>query len=200
MITTKEFKTVHNLSDSSFKRLRETVQKRYPDRSLVKRVNGQDWEILELELFLEVLGEKKTKSETPSESEASGLAVRTEIVETGIQVPTDDDFSMLDSVLAEFVPAKPEPFTPINLNGSQAELMQSVQELAQKAQRLKVENEQKLAALQTRKAMNQKLELAVRALQDNIQGQAEIDQAIQEEAKQVLAQEMALKKLLGNDQ
>jgi hypothetical protein len=194
MITTKEFKTAHNLSDSSFKRLRETVQTRYPDRPLVKRLNGQDWEILELELFLEVLGEKKPKPDT----ETSALALQTEVIETGIQIPTDDDFSMLDGLIAEFVPAKPEPFAPIHLNGSQAELMQSVQELAQKAQRLKLENEQKLAALQTRKAMNQKLELAVRALQDNIQDQTEIDQAIQEEAKQVLAQESALKKLLGN--
>jgi hypothetical protein len=66
MTTTKEFKTLHGLSDSAFNRLTNKIKAEYPDQELTRRINSRDWKIIDVALFEQYLGYQKREASEPS--------------------------------------------------------------------------------------------------------------------------------------
>ena len=62
MTTTKEFKTLHALSDSAFNRLTNKIKADFPDQELTRRVNSRDWKIIDVALFEQYLGYQKREA------------------------------------------------------------------------------------------------------------------------------------------
>jgi hypothetical protein len=73
MTTTKEFKTLHGLSDSAFTRLVNKIKSEYPDQELTRRVNSRDWKIIDVALFEQYLSYQKRDSSVTPQPEVSAI-------------------------------------------------------------------------------------------------------------------------------
>ncbi|MBD2083369.1 hypothetical protein [Leptolyngbya sp. FACHB-17] len=117
MITTKDFKTTHALSDSTFTRLVRRAQTDYPDLAITRKVSSQVWEVLEPDLLESYISKKPAaKQETESIDgeiietlelcNGSQLTVRREIVPAPyvppLQIQTEvkqTDLSKVDELI-----------------------------------------------------------------------------------------------------
>lgn len=193
MITTKEFKTLHGLSDSSFNRLTNRIKADCPGQDLTRRVNSRDWEILDVSLFERYL--------TPQKVEASEVVEATlepdPIPCASIQVMSSDRATALDDLLGTFQAMEVYKPAQINLNGSQDEIADLLTVYASKIQEKKADIEDRKAALSDREAKLGKARKALSVMGSVEAGIESEASEINDKAKDLGADETDVKKQLA---
>ena len=115
MTTTKQFKTLHSLSDSAFKRLQDKIKLDYPDQMLTRRINSTDWLIVDVALFEQVLRDRSPDSSLKSES--TSQTVPQNQPASGSYLPVGDLALNSDST-----PAKGDSGSQSDVNQDQAQI------------------------------------------------------------------------------
>lgn len=194
MLTSKEFKTANNLSDSSFSRLVSKLKTAHPELVLTERKGSRDWIINYPEIFQDALP-VKTSSETVSEPEI----VEAELIEpapipsSSIQLLDQSQNSQLQALADRF---GRKAFMPVSLNGSQESSFDLVLKLAATAENMTVENQRIQADLEVRRQANELAEQALRGIAATIKTQAAVNAELQVESSEVSNRDNDLKKQL----
>jgi len=135
MTTTKQFKTLHSLSDSAFKRLQDKIKLDYPDQMLTRRINSTDWLIVDVALFEQVLRDRSPDSSLKSES--TSQAVNQNQPVSGYHIPVgslalNNDSTPLNGDSGSLSDVN-QDLTQIEFNGENLKNFRSFLEMTNKA-------------------------------------------------------------------
>lgn len=196
MTTTKEFKTLHGLSDSAFNRLSNRIKAEYPDQELTRRINSRDWKIIDVALFEQYLSYQRPQA-LPQAIDPQVETKAIVIPHSSIQVLNPEQAMQLDQLASVAESMQVYKPSQVDLNGSQAEILEMLTLAAGKVQTINQTNDEREQALNERK---QRLETAQNVLSHFAQvakGSEVRASQINDEAKTVDTVESDVKKQLA---
>ena len=191
MITLKEFKATHNLSDSAFKRLTYRVLAVRPYSILTVRVAGSstEWEVLESDTLISALTDYVTFPNVKTKGQSTPEATR-----ATVEVMPESHQSTLALLSAKTAQMTPYKRSETHLNGSQVEAVSAIELIASRIDQMDRENADKRASLDQRRQDKAALENLVTRLIEIGRSKELEARDLDDDAKQLQLEETQLKK------
>jgi chromosome segregation ATPase len=182
MLSTKEFKARHGLSDSSFSRLRKRLENEYPTLILVSREGSQSWIINHPEIFEEALA-KQQKQIEPEVLPTSKITLFDEAQNT-----------TLDTLNQRYShnPLK----QAITLNGEASHALTALEFISNQVEQISSENAEIESQLETRAQTTQTLKVVAKGLGKKLRSEVDKREDLESKAESIEKQENELKKQL----
>ena len=185
MTTTKQFKTLHSLSDSAFKRLQDKIKLDYPDQMLTRRINSTDWLIVDVALFEQVLRDR-----SPDLSPDSSEIVQV----SNVEVLPPESQSTLQTLFNQTQELTPYKRSETHLNGSQALSIDAIAFITERLNQIDRRNAETRERIDQRKQDNLLMEgLISRLTEIGLSKELEA-RDLDDEARQLQLEETHLKK------